>query len=824
MQPIRKNIDFKKYFSNEIKDIFAKMQKDILLEYPTNEITSNYFVCYALERKDTMLYKAVNGFLNTFTIEEIHDALLFEIQDKTYHIQDKTIGYSKEFISILSNSYNEKEKLNRDVITSDHVLLSILKNGNNKIKSEFNKHGLTYDILYDKSTILCDIADKITNINNDDKQNNIEKVINRVNKLETEKHIKRIIPFCKNLNELSNEGQIEKLIGRKKEINYIENVLLRKKNSNLLIVGKSGVGKTALIEGIVDLAEKKIATYYLNKFIYYKLNVNEIISGTSLRGSFEERVNRVFSELNKIQNSVLIIDDAHYLINDKKSDNYDILPLINEYIKYNNIRIILISDEKGLKKIINYSPSLKSSFQILRIEETSDEDTYDIIKGVKNTYEEYHNVYVSNEIIHDIIKIAKRYESDTLLPSSALNLLDDSCTICNIKQYNRLAKQDDLEEIYQLKKQKDKYIQLDNIKESNKVSKLIKSKEDKIKINISILNDRKEKQELKIEDILESISNRHNIPIKKLNISEKDKILNIDKDLKNKIIGQDNAIDKIANAIKRNKVGFSNINKPIFSGMLIGSSGTGKTLTAKILATELFGDDNHFIRFDMSEYSDKTSVNKLIGSNAGYIGYENGGVLTEAIKNKKNAVLLFDEIEKADKSVYNLMLQIIDDGFLTDNMGEKVDFKNTIILMTSNIGVKQASEYNQIGFIENNNCNRENIINKELKKHFPIEFLNRIDNIIYYKNFDDNDLKKIINRELHLLSKKAMSNNINLKWPTNVIDVIFKDINKDKNLGARPIVHYIQNNIEVKIADFILTHDDIKSIVINDKLQICGNE
>jgi ATP-dependent Clp protease ATP-binding subunit ClpC len=318
-----------------------------------------------------------------------------------------------------------------------------------------------------------------------------------------------------------------------------------------------------------------------------------------------------------------------------------------------------------------------------------------------------------------------------------------------------------------------------------------------------------------IEDVYKAISQHTDIPVSKVSVSEKKAIASIAKVLKENIIGQDEAITIISNAIKRSKVGLYPPNRPINVSFLIGQSGVGKTLTAKMLASEVFGDEKYLVRFDMSEYADGTSVNKLIGSSAGYVGYDNGGLLTEAIKNKKHAVLLIDEIEKANPEVYNIFLQIFDEGFLTDNMGNKVDFENTIILLTSNIGTKKAMNANIRGFGDNKDINRKERITKELKKKCRPEFINRVDDIIYYNELTDDDLKKIIVLELSKLEKRMNGINISFSYTDAIVDHLFSLISKEKGFGARPITRCIQTELEVRITDYILSNEDTKEIRVS---------
>lgn len=444
------------------------------------------------------------------------------------------------------------------------------------------------------------------------------------------------------------------------------------------------------------------------------------------------------------------------------------------------------------------------------MEQPQKNETVSILQGLKADYEKYHNVTYPKDVAETCTILAMRYLNDRCLPISAINLMDE---VGAAKKLSLLKGRKPIEkELSTLtKKEKTKYSET-NIEQ---LKKDIESKRDELaKYNASM-----EKAKIEEEDIFNTVSKMSNIPIAKISLSEKIALKNIDDSVKKVVIGQDEAIEKICKIIKRNKMGLAPDNKPIGSFLCVGGTGCGKTLMAKTIAKEVFGDEKYLVRFDMSEYSDETSVNKLIGSSAGYVGYTEGGLLTEAVKNQKYAVVLFDEIEKANDKVFNLFLQVLDEGCLTDNMGDRVDFKNTIIIMTSNVGVKDATLNNGIGFNVDNAQNRKNIIEKSLKSKFAPEFLNRLNDVIYFNDLTDDNLKDIIKLEINKLIGRLHKINFDGKYGDKTVDFIYEVIKQQKEYGARPIARAIQDNVENKITDLLLDNDYEKKYIFDfDKI------
>lgn len=817
-QPIKNIVNYEKYFSKELTDLLTYIKEDLIKTFPIASIPMEMFFAAALSIQDSMLYKVVNSYLNTFSISNLENKFNSVLQEKSLTTikPGRTIEYSQELKNLFNKSYYECLKQNVSYITSDHVLLALLNNENvndNKSKSFFLSESVNYDIVSEYSAKIHEITDAVlknedTEIEETDEESVLVKtfVINSQDDLEQlkEKLLKKketpskktkeknSVQYCTNLNDLAKDGNINDIVGRDKEIYQIVKVLNRKEANNILLIGETGVGKTAIIEGLAHRIQNGLALSTICDKTILRLNISEMMGGTQFRGIFEERFSSLFKDLKKRENIILFIDNFHKFSSERKDEEFNITTLLLPYLQETSVNVIISSTYDGYRKSLEKNHELLRRFQKIDILPPTKEECKNILMYQKEFYEKHHNVTFSEEVIDTILTLSKRYITDRNLPISAIDIMDEIGSQKNIERYETEDIKNKRTELREIIKNGDKDKELDVRLELTKLQ-----------------NTKKEKESFEItnEDVYNAIASHTNLPINKINTSEKHAISSIDKILNSMIIGQENAIKEVSQAIKRSKVGLSPQNKPIASFLCIGKTGVGKTLMAKILAKEIFGDEKYLVRFDMSEYADKTSVNKLIGSSAGYVGYQEGGLLTEAVKNKKHCVLLIDEIEKADEQVYNIFLQILDDGFLTDNTGNKVDFTNTIILLTSNVGTKQASESRSIGFGGSDDENKREIIEKELKKKFPPEFINRLSDVVYFNSLTEENLKKIIQIELDKLNKRLIDIKYTLKYSEDVINYILNYIKKDIEYGARPILRAIQELIENKITDLLLEND-----------------
>jgi ATP-dependent Clp protease ATP-binding subunit ClpC len=618
--------------------------------------------------------------------------------------------------------------------------------------------------------------------------------------------------FSRDLIKFAEEGKIDPIIGREKEIKRIAQILSRKKKNNAVIVGEAGVGKSAVVEKLALMIQKgDCPTNLLDKRIM-SLDLTSLVAGTKYRGQFEERIKAILNELREAPNVILFIDELHTMVGaGNASGSMDAANILKPALARGEIQCIGATTLDEYKKSIEKDGALVRRFQKIILREPSLSDTVDILNKLKKSYEEFHRVTYEDKVIENIVKLSHRYITDRQFPDKAIDVMDElgaeKRVSSKIPEFiDKLRKE--IDEV------KDKKIQVVKTQNYELAAKL-RDEERKL---ITKLDEEKNKWSDKqknnkipifLDDVYEMISQITGVPISKLDTKESNKLLKMEEVLNEKIIGQEEAITSISKAIRRNRVGIKEANKPIGSFIFLGSTGVGKTYLAKSIAEMLFGSPDKIIRVDMSEFMDKHTVSRLIGSPPGYVGYEEGGQLTEKVKNNPFSVILFDEIEKAHKDVFHIFLQILDEGHLNDSFGRKVDFTNTIVIMTSNIGAKKVSEYGSgMGFAtsssEKQNYEiKKGIIQKSLKQHFNPEFLNRIDDVILFNSLNENTLRKIIGIEMNKLIFRLKEKNYLITVDKSVTNRIF-ELNSKEEYGARPIKRIIQNLCEDYLSEEIL--------------------
>jgi ATP-dependent Clp protease ATP-binding subunit ClpC len=643
-------------------------------------------------------------------------------------------------------------------------------------------------------------------------------------KVETNSNTPVLDNFSRDLIKLAEEGKLDPVVGREDEIIRIAQILSRRKKNNPIIIGEPGCGKTAIVEGLaMKIFEGDCPRNLLDKRIL-SLEINSIVAGTKYRGQFEERLKVILEEIQANPNVILFIDEIHTIVGaGNASGSLDASNILKPALSRGEIQCIGATTLDEYKKQIEKDGALDRRFQKVIVSPSTKEETFQILKNVKDKYENYHKVIFSDNILQICVDLAERYITDREFPDKAFDILDEVGARAQVDIKNPEIIEELKKEAMEIKQQKLLVVKKQNYEEAAS----LRDKEKKV-LNLldiekklfeeDLLHNRKDVPEELVYDVVSTMTK---IPLNKLSLDDKNVLINLEEELNKSVIGQKEAVIKIAKSIRRNRLGIKDPNKPIGSFIFLGSTGVGKTLLAKELAKQIFGSEDSLIRVDMSEFQEKHSVSRLIGSPPGYVGYDEGGQLTEQVKTKPYSVVLFDEVEKAHKDIFSALLQLLDEGYMTDSFGRKINFKNCLIIMTSNIGVKKLQDFGAgIGFDSSKNVYKneeakKGILTKELKNYFAPEFINRLDEIIIFNTLQDEDIQKIVLVEVSKLTNRLVKLGYDITFDNSVIEYISK-VGFDEVYGARPLKRAIQEKIEDFVSDEVLKNN----IEINESYNI----
>ncbi len=643
--------------------------------------------------------------------------------------------------------------------------------------------------------------------------------------------------FSKDLNKLAQEGKLDPVIGRKKEILRIAQILSRRKKNNPIIIGEPGAGKTAIVEGLAMMIHNGECPKNLMDKRIVSLDMNSLVAGTKYRGQFEERMKVIIEELQAAPNIILFIDEIHTIVGaGNSSGSLDASNIFKPALSRGEIQCIGATTLDEYRTNFEKDGALERRFQKVVVDPATKDETFEILKLSKEKYEDHHKVTYDDETLWTFVELADRYITDREFPDKAFDILDEVGArmqidiklpevIENLKEEANKIKQEKLNVI-----KKQDYEQAAELRDRER-GVIAKLEEEKKKFEDHL---RSSKRTIPEELVYEVVSNMTKIPISNINLDERNNLINLSNNLSSKVIGQEEAVLKITKAIRRNRMGIKDPNKPIGSFIFLGSTGVGKTYLAKQLAKEIFGSEDNMIRVDMSEYQEKHTISRLIGSPPGYVGHDEGGQLTEQVKNKPYSVVLFDEIEKAHKDIFSTLLQLLDDGHITDSLGRKINFKNCLIIMTSNIGVKRLQDFGAgVGFKTGKSEavreeEKREILKKELSKFFAPEFLNRIDDVIIFNSLEKKHIDVITKLEVDRLLKRVLEKKYIFTYEQDLIDYISK-VGFDETFGARPIKRAIQDKIEDLISEKILMMEieenkDYILKVENDEVLVSNKE
>ena len=776
----------------------------IALEFGHNYIGTEHLLYGLLKEGSGVASKVLeNQGITSEQIEEQIDALVGKNEEIG---EEEILGFTPRTKRVIETAFIEAKKLSSDFIGTEHLLIGIMREGDSVAVRILLNLNVNPQKLYNE---IIKVLNDDESILNEDKKSTNSKVGASYNQTQT------LNQYGTDLTKRAMEGKLDPVIGRKNEIERVIQILSRRMKNNPCLIGEPGVGKTAVVEGLAQkivagdvpesLKDKRVVT----------LDITSMVAGAKYRGDFEDRIKKCLNEVKKAKDVILFIDEIHTIVGAGSAEGaVDAANILKPLLARGEIQLIGATTLNEYRKYIEKDSALERRFSPVTVTEPSSEDTLKILEGIKDKYEAHHNVKITDEAMKAAVDLSVRYINDRFLPDKAIDLIDEAASKVRMRAYtvpDSLKKLE--EEISAISKEKEEAVRSQDFEKAATLRDKEHEAKDKLEKEKQKWESKNSKEVITLteEDIAEVISSWTRIPVKKLTQDENEKLKNLEKSLHERVVGQNEAVEAVAKAIRRGRVGLKDPNRPIGSFLFLGPTGVGKTELSKALAESLFGNEDSMIRIDMSEYMEGHSVSKLIGSPPGYVGFEEGGQLTEKIRRNPYSVILFDEIEKAHPDVMNMLLQILDDGRLTDSNGRTVNFKNTVIIMTSNIGARLITDKKTLGFTskeENKEDKKEyedikKDVLAELKKEFKPEFINRIDEIIVFHKLQKEEMRQIVDIMLKQVIKRMEVQNIKIKINDKVKDKIIEE-GTDANYGARPLKRTIQNLLEDKIAEAIL--------------------
>ena len=788
-------------FTNRAKKAI-EIANDLAIELGHNYIGTEH-ILYGLSKEGSGVAAKVleNQEVEPQKILDKIDELIGR-EDKT----EETLGFTPRTKRVIENAFIEAKKLGYNYIGTEHLLIGILREADS----------IAARILLDLNVNIPKLYNEIIKVINDEEIGedgaNTKKETRRKGSYNSTATLNQ---FGEDLTKKAEEGKLDPVVGRKEEIQRVIQILSRRTKNNPCLIGEPGVGKTAVVEGLAQkivagdipeiLKDKRVVT----------LDISGMVAGAKYRGDFEERIKKALNEVKKAGDVILFIDEIHTIVGAGAADGaIDAANILKPLLARGEIQLIGATTLNEYRKYIEKDSALERRFSPVNVKEPTPSDTIEILNGLRDKYEAHHNVKITKEAIEAAVKLSVRYINDRFLPDKAIDLIDEASSRARIKTYTEPENLKELQtKIEEIEKDKEEAVRSQKFEKAASLRDKEKELKEKYEKEEQKWKNKNTKQVTNIteENIAEVISTWTGIPVYKITENENERLKNLEKELHKRVVGQNEAVEAVAKAIKRGRVGLKDPNRPIGSFLFLGPTGVGKTELSKAFAQCLFGDESSMIRIDMSEYMEPHSVSKLIGSPPGYVGFEEGGQLTEKIRRKPYAVILFDEIEKAHPDVMNMLLQILEDGRLTDSQGRTVNFKNTVIIMTSNLGARVITDKKSLGF--SNNEKQEDSqkdyeetkkeVMQILKKELRPEFINRIDEIIVFHKLNDEEIRKIVDIMIAEVERRLKEQNIEIEVDDSVKDLIAKT-GVDKAFGARPLRRTIQNLLEDKLAEEIL--------------------